>query len=73
MVRFQFEYQSTILIWKILTLEKIAVIIQKFEQYGFVVEQCVQKMQKYGMGWSESILFAQDCYWAIAGDRTDML
>ena len=31
--------------WKTWTPEKIAEIIRKFEQYGFTIGECVQKMQ----------------------------
>ena len=36
---------ATVKMWKIWVPEKIAVIILKFKQCGFMIEKCVRKMQ----------------------------
>ena len=39
------KHEHTVKILKIQTLEKFAVITLKFEQGGFTVEKCIQKIQ----------------------------
>ena len=39
------EFYSTVKVLKIWTPEKVAVITLKFEQGGFTIEYCIQRMQ----------------------------